>query len=133
LNDGTYFNLNGSWSMRFYNGWSVLFNLHHSAFGHSDVSAWSASWSVNNIQHMAVTKSGRTIKIYVNGVKTWERVLWADSAIWFDDKAILVGFNDENNGYFQGTIHAVRIKKDIVYDQNFTIPTVSDIITQEWY
>ena len=90
---------------------------------------WGSSyntWSNANIQadtwtHFAVTRSGTTGTLYINGVSKGDKTL---SDIGNISGSLVVGSNDGSGEYYKGNVADLRIVKGtVVYTSNFTPPT----------
>ena len=90
---------------------------------------WGSSyntWSNADIQadtwtHFAVTRSGTTGTLYINGVSKGDKTL---SDIGNISGSLVVGSNDGSGEYYKGNVADLRIVKGtVVYTSNFTPPT----------
>jgi len=125
---GTYATLiggNGSGS----NGWSIYVTNSNGAIGffHSSFLLSYIEGVTNGIwYHVAVTRSGTSLKLFVNGV---ERDSATNSTTFNQNDAnsgTRIGYDIAANGYFNGYIRDVRVVKGTaVYTSTFSPPTAS--------
>lgn len=77
----------------------------------------------NTWYHVAVSRSGTTINLYLNGVLEDTK---SSSASYTDTTRFAIGTSRTTAAYFTGWIDAVRITKDVArYTSNFTPSTLS--------
>ncbi len=95
------------------------------------VTGTSLSCSLNVWNHVAVTRSGSTVKFFVNGVADATTPTVSGS---LNDSTAVVSIgriNATDLGYFSGYITNVRLVKGVaVYTGNFTVPTAPLLPTQ---
>ena len=111
------------------NEWRVLLDYTTSYSEGAFRFDWGSSyqtWSNADIQadtwtHFAVTRSGTTGTLYINGVSKGDKTL---SDIGNISGSLIVGSNDGSGEYYKGNVADLRIVKGTaVYTSNFTPPT----------
>lgn len=70
--------------------------------------------------HVAVTRSGSTVKGYIDGTKIGDDKTVSTS---FTARNLVIGGQKRDNHHFKGYITDVRISTDVEYTANFTPPT----------
>jgi len=77
--------------------------------------------TVNSWSHVAVTRSGTTVKIFINGVQSGST---ATSSVNFTNPIRTIGTNSGSDAFFTGYISNVRVLKGTaLYTTTFTPPT----------
>jgi hypothetical protein len=77
--------------------------------------------TVNTWSHVAVTRSGTTVKIFINGVQSGST---ATSSVDFTNPIRTIGTNSGTDAFFAGCISNVRVLKGTaLYTTAFTPPT----------
>jgi hypothetical protein len=79
--------------------------------------------SVGTWYHVAVTRSGNTFKLYING--TLEATATNTASFDFSSGGTRIGANgwDGTSGQFAGNIDQLRVRSNCAYTSNFTPPT----------
>ena len=117
-----------SYYLTYFNGSGIL-RLGHYLSGNADTS-YSWSPSTGTWYHIALERSGTTIKVYIDGTSVIS-VAASTTALRDSEDPFRVGvFNDASTGsptldwYFNGHIDDLRITKGLArYGTNFTPPT----------
>ena len=117
-----------SYYLTYFNGSGIL-RLGHYLSGNADTS-YSWSPSTGTWYHIALERSGTTIKVYIDGTSVIS-VAASTTALRNSEDPFRIGaFNDATTGsptlewYFNGHIDDLRITKGIArYGANFTPPT----------
>jgi len=114
----------GSFGIRYDNsGYDKKFTVH---WNPTDPEIASSTHEPNDWYHIAVTRTGTSMILYVNGVNDGSSTCGAEEVLDLSMYLFYVGFGgwDGANGYFKGWIDEVRISKGIVrWTANFTPPT----------
>jgi hypothetical protein len=99
------------------------------------ISANAASWTVqsglvstvplNTWTHLAVTRSGSTVTLYVNGTSVYTSTALSTSSLMTGTYNLVGRIDPTNLQYFTGYIQDLRITKGVaLYTANFTAPTL---------
>jgi len=94
-------------------------------YGGGNTTFSGATMSVNTWYHIALVRSGSTIKLYVNGTANATTITNSSS---IGNAAFTVGFLSGGYGYFAGNVSNVRVSNSAVYTGNFT-PSTSALTT----
>jgi hypothetical protein len=94
-------------------------------YGGGNITFSGATMSVNTWYHIALVRSGSTIKLYFNGTANATTSTNSNS---IGNGAFTVGFLSGGYGYFAGQISTVRVSNSAVYTGNFT-PSTSALTT----
>lgn len=79
--------------------------------------------TANNWHHVAITKSGDTYRLFVDGTMSDERT---QTNLSIDFTGVLIGKNgwDAHNGEYTGYLDELRVTKGVArYTASFTPPT----------
>jgi hypothetical protein len=101
--------------------------LNAQPYGGGNISFSGATMSINTWYHIALVRSGSTIKLYLNGTAHATTITNSNS---IGNDAFTVGFLSGGYGYFAGQISTVRVTASVVYTGNFTTPTSALALTQ---
>jgi hypothetical protein len=96
-------------------------------YGGGNTTFSGATMSVNTWYHIALVRSGSTIRLYFNGTANATTITNSNS---IGNDAFTVGFLSGGYGYFAGQISNVRVAASAVYTGNFTAPTAPLTVTQ---
>jgi hypothetical protein len=99
--------------------------LHAQSYGGSDITFSGSTMSNNTWYHVALVRSGSTIKLYLNGTANATTITNSSS---IGNGTFTVGFLSNGYGYFAGQISTVRVSNSAVYTSNFT-PSTSALTT----
>ena len=94
-------------------------------YGGGNTTFSGATMSINTWYHVALVRSGSTIKLYFNGTANATTITNSSS---IGNDAFTVGFLSGGYGYFAGQISTVRVSNSAVYTGNFT-PSTSALTT----
>ena len=94
-------------------------------YGGGNTTFSGATMSVNTWYHIALVRSGSTIRLYFNGTANATTITNSNS---IGNGAFTVGFLSGGYGYFAGNISNVRVSNSAVYTGNFT-PSTSALTT----
>jgi len=94
-------------------------------YGGGNITFSGATMSVNTWYHIALVRSGSTIKLYVNGTAN---ATTSTNSSSIGNGAFTVGFLSGGYGYFAGNVSNVRVSNSAVYTGNFT-PSTSALTT----
>ena len=89
-------------------------------YGGGNTTFSGATMSINTWYHVALVRSGSTIKLYVNGAANATTITNSSS---IGNGAVTIGFLSGGYGYFAGQISNFRVAASAVYPGNFTTPT----------
>ena len=90
-------------------------------YGSGDIFNISYTFTQSTWVHVAVTRSGTSLKLFINGTQTGTTVTNSTN---FSGYISEIGTADNGNQYFNGYIDDLRITKDVArYTANFTPPT----------
>ena len=101
--------------------------LNAQPYGGGNISFSGATMSINTWYHIALVRSGSTIRLYFNGTARPTTITNSNS---IGNDAFTVGFLSGGYGYFAGQISTVRVTASVVYTGNFTTPTSALALTQ---
>jgi Concanavalin A-like lectin/glucanases superfamily len=91
------------------------------AYGSADIFNISYTFTQSTWVHVAVTRSGTSLKLFINGTQTGTTVTNSTN---FSGYISEIGTADNGNQYFNGYIDDLRITKGVArYTANFTPPT----------
>jgi hypothetical protein len=96
-------------------------------YGGGNTTFSGATMSVNTWYHIALVRSGSTIRLYFNGTANATTITNSNS---IGNAAFTVGFLSGGYGYFAGNVSNVRVAASAVYTGNFTAPTAPLTVTQ---
>ena len=96
-------------------------------YGGGNTTFSGATMSVNTWYHIALVRSGSTIRLYFNGTANATTITNSNS---IGNGAFTVGFLSGGYGYFAGNVSNVRVAASAVYTGNFTAPTAPLTVTQ---
>ena len=94
-------------------------------YGGGNTTFSGATMSINTWYHVALVRSGSTIKLYFNGTANATTITNSSS---IGNGAFTVGFLSGGYGYFAGNVSNVRVSNSAVYTGNFT-PSTSALTT----
>jgi hypothetical protein len=101
--------------------------LNAQPYGGSNTTFSGATMSVNTWHHIALVRSGSTIRLYFNGTAHPTTITNSSS---IGNGAVTIGFLSGGYGYFAGQISNFRVAASAVYTGNFTTPTAPLTDTQ---
>jgi len=96
--------------------------VYTSGFGYAYRYLGTATVTLNQWNHIAVTFNGTALKGYINGVYAGENA--QTGLLGSNTGTFYLGVRNVTNGYFSGKIDEVRISDIVRYPSNFTPPTV---------
>jgi hypothetical protein len=96
-------------------------------YGGGNTTFSGATMSINTWYHVALVRSGSTIRLYFNGTARPTTITNSNS---IGNGAFTVGFLSGGYGYFAGNVSNVRVAASAVYTGNFTAPTAPLTVTQ---
>jgi hypothetical protein len=88
-------------------------------YGGGNTTFSGATMSVNTWYHVALVRSGSTIRLYFNGTANATTITNSNS---IGNGAFTVGFLSGGYGYFAGNVSNVRVAASAVYTGDFTAP-----------
>jgi hypothetical protein len=94
-------------------------------YGGGNITFSGATMSTNTWYHVALVRSGSTIKLYFNGTAN---ATTSTNSSSIGNGAFTVGFLSGGYGYFAGNVSNVRVSNSAVYTGNFT-PSTSALTT----
>jgi hypothetical protein len=94
-------------------------------YGGGNITFSGATMSVNTWYHIALVRSGSTIKLYFNGTAN---ATTSTNSSSIGNDAFTVGFLSGGYGYFAGNVSNVRVSNSAIYTSNFT-PSTSALTT----
>jgi hypothetical protein len=89
-------------------------------YGGANTTFSGATMSINTWYHVALVRSGSTIKLYFNGTANATTITNSSS---IGNGAVTIGFLSGGYGYFAGQISNFRAAASAVYTADFTVPT----------
>jgi hypothetical protein len=89
-------------------------------YGGGNITFSGATMSINTWYHIALVRSGSTIKLYFNGTAS---ATTSTNSSSIGNGAFTVGFLSGGYGYFSGNVSNVRVAASAVYTADFTTPT----------
>jgi len=102
-------------------------NLIARSYGVADLITSSSTLPLNSWNHVAVTRNGTTLTIWLNGVS----IGTASNSTTFADSAVYIARGDSGVAYFNGYISNLRVVKGVaVYTGAFTPPKTPLTIVQ---
>lgn len=109
--------LNRGWDLKINGQKKVVFQL----YGASVFKVTSASQLViNKWNHIAVSRNGNTLKIFINGIETASQVIGTGLS---STEALRIGLDTNGNNPFLGYMDELRLTKGVArYTSNFTVP-----------
>lgn len=116
-----------------YNGWGLTYTPGTLLFGRYDGTSYAYSASVtlssNTWYHIAVTRSGTSLRLFVNGTQVGSTHTTSVSFNKVDNNGLHLGYYRSGSGgashdWYHGYMDDVRITKGVArYTSDFTIPT----------
>jgi hypothetical protein len=115
--------VNAGWQLRI-NGTSTGYNTINVYTGETDIN-WSATFNLNQWHHVAVTRSGSSMKAWVDGVQAGSTITNTDSMTPSSTNDLWVGRLNLDTLEFQlnGLLDDVRITKGVA--RTITVPTAA--------
>lgn len=89
-------------------------------YGGGNTTFSGATMSINTWYHVALVRSGSTIKLYLAGTANATTITNSSS---IGNGAVTIGFLSGGYGYFAGQISNFRVAASAVYTADFTVPT----------
>ena len=108
------------------NGWTIYItnSTNVVSFFHSSFLLTSTAVSDNVWNHVAVTRSGTSLKLFINGTEAASATNSTTFNQNTNNSGSRIGYDIDGNGYFPGYIRDVRIVKGTaVYTSAFSVPT----------
>lgn len=128
------YNVAGSASIRFDNTGNKGKVFMYINGGGDPVITSTTTIAYNTWNHVAITRTGTSLKLYLNGVLDTTVAISAGLGWYLSANGMYIGRGfgvDTTNAYYNGYISNVRLVKGVVvYTGNFTVPTTALTATQ---